>query len=249
MDVKIEVKRRADEDHIVGDMVRFNPSDFTYPQSGGHPYSGQTIHLEGYYLDRHEVSNREYREFLAAQPEVGQPKYWEQGYPDGYDDYPVVGISWDEAASYATWCGKRLPTLAEWQRAAGGLEGRPFPYLSTDQNDIRGNVRGERLPPVLTRAQHWEGYLHSAMPVNAFPEAATPEGVFNLFGNVDEFTETIPVARLGHGFVPREWDRWVVGGAWDAVAAGSSITNMRFTGISRDDAMETRGFRCAKSVD
>jgi formylglycine-generating enzyme required for sulfatase activity len=229
--------------------VRFDRCEFTFLESGGNPQSGKPIHLEPYYLDRYEVSNRQYKEFLAAHPEMPRPKYWAYGYEDAYDDNPVVGISWHEMEAYAVWRGKRLPTLAEWERAAAGLERRRFPYVSNVPDDHRGNVHVTTRKEGIPDPDIWRYHLGAVKAVDSSPEAVSPEGIYNVYGNVEEMLETIPVTDAGGFLVPRELDRWNMGGAYDARDKGRLIAVMCFTGIGRDDASELVGFRCAKSAD
>jgi len=102
------------------------------------------VYLDAYYIDKYEVTNRQFQDFIEAGgyenhiywTEDGwnwkdknvyeEPKWWLSGQNhSGVNNpsYPVIGVSWYEASAYATWAGKRLPTEAEWEKAARGTEG------------------------------------------------------------------------------------------------------------------------------
>lgn len=130
--------------------------------------------LKGYYIDRYEVTNRRYKQYVDALGAV-PPEYWENGaYPAGEDDLPVVWVSWYDAANFCDWADKRLPTEKEWERAARGTEGREYPWgneFDAQKAHLPKNSR--------TRLK-----LHK---VGSHPEGATPEGVHDLVGNVWEW--------------------------------------------------------------
>lgn len=162
------------------------------------------VYTAPFYLDRHVVTNRRYREFVLAKgyeqmsiwdahvwPAVLDfvdqgghpgPRFWvDGGYAPGEDDLPVVGVSWFEAAAYARWVGKRLPTDAEWVKAGVW----PVP-ISADRRCQRRFPWGDSMD--LARCNLWSSAVGKMLPVDAFPNGASVGGARQLIGNVWEWT-------------------------------------------------------------
>jgi len=160
------------------------------------------VYLPAYAIDRTPVTNAQYRRFMAAGG-YGNPAYWKEAiaagrWQDGkYVDYdkksydqprfwldkqwngdnqPVVGVSWYEAMAYARWAGKRLPTEAEWEKAARGTDGRLYPW---------GNQWADG------RANSEESKIGRTSPIGQFsPAGDSPYGVVDMAGNVWEWCST-----------------------------------------------------------
>lgn len=133
-----------------GDLVLIQGG--TFLMGGDSPGDHSPVHkvtMAAFYMDCYEVTNTRYARFCR---ETGHrwPFFWEMaGFRCGpdYPHHPVVGVSWRDAVAYADWCGKRLPTEAEWEYAArGGLVGKLFPCGDTLEphqgNFSKSNQRG-----------------------------------------------------------------------------------------------------------
>lgn len=129
-------------------------------------------HLDAFYIDVHPVTNAEYARFVAA---TGHrpPAHWHDHHiPPGLDEHPVVFVSWHDAHAYATWCGKSLPTSAQWEKAARGADGSVYPWGNQD-TPAKCNVRGSG-PGTTT-------------PTGQYRSGASPYEVYDLRGNVWEW--------------------------------------------------------------
>ncbi len=146
--------------------------------------------LSAYWIDRTEITNAMYAGCVAAGACVAPPTAFSDFSPHAYygspayADYPVVNVTWQQAQSYCGWAGRRLPTEAEWEKAARGLDGRRFPWewigvpVPDKLNFCDASCAfGFGLTTVK------DGYAETA-PVGAYPKGASPYGALDMAGNV-----------------------------------------------------------------
>lgn len=255
MEIALVARRLAHEATLTRGMLAFPGGAYTFADDPDIPWvlEGLTVELRPFFLDACEVSNGDYESFVQATGHR-HPRHWKfepdlERFLATYGDLPVVGVSWKDAVAYAQWAGKRLPTAAEWLRAARGLENRPLPYSSDPLAPPRGNVSA---PPASMAGElgAWQAYLQRAAPVDSHPEARTPEGAYHMFGNVQEFTESMMVhAGEPQGSArPNPLERITFGGAWDAWNVRQAMHAPEYWGIGPDHNPTHLGFRCAKSA-
>ena len=135
------------------------------------------LYLDAYYIDRYEVTTARYAKFLEATGAVAQPEDWEKLDRDRGTELPVVGVDWNDATAYCKWAGRRLPTDAEWEKAARGSDERRYPWGGESPNLDRANY--QNASP--------EAYDGGLMNVGAHPSGRSPYGVEDLAGNANEW--------------------------------------------------------------
>ena len=211
---------------------------------GGIFSSGQnqeSVDVSAFKIRRTEVTNGEYEAFLAecaAGSSCGPrevPNYWEdEAYLDSHRNNPVVFVSWGDANAYCKWSGGRLPTIAEWEKAARGTDGREFPTGATiDAKAV--NILGadhDKKDQAAKKIPTW------AVDDEAYARDASPYGVLGMAGNVSEWTASTS---------PDEPDyRLAAGGSWDSWDLNDGRTYSRLP-KSPTDRSSSLGFRCAQS--
>jgi formylglycine-generating enzyme required for sulfatase activity len=205
------------------EMVLIPPIAFTLPAFGME--APVTNYTEAFYIDRYEVSCLRYQAFLNATehspPESG---FWQgDRFPDGAENLPACRITWEDAAAFAKWEGKRLPTVFEWELATGGTDGRKYPW--GNEGDVHTMRNFANVDRILDRN---EAFHDGLMPIDSYPNGVSPFGVFNMVGNVIEWTADDD--GWGGHFLKGSIRNSVQGGGPGAV---------EFAHV---------GFRCAKSV-
>ncbi|MFQ5992113.1 MAG: formylglycine-generating enzyme family protein [Nitrospiraceae bacterium] len=202
-----------------------------------------TASLEAYWIDRHEVTNHHYQEFRAATGHryAGPPSRYAKNMARlrGMNQ-PIVYVSWEDAAAYCRWKGKRLPTEAEWEKAMRGTDGRLWPW-------------GNELDLTAANWGNQDGYPVAA-PVGTFQRDVSPFGVVDGAGNVMEWVADWYEERAYHLPHPRNPAgpehgvyRVMRGGVYTTRGKDLRITSRsKMVPTFRD---ETIGFRCAKSAN
>lgn len=164
--------------HPPVDMIRIPAGYFLMGTDSDNPYCFarpmRKVWLSAFWIARYPVTNAEYRQFVEVTGHQAPP-FWEQTLDwSNWGRYPVTMVSWYDAQAYAQWAGIRLPTEAEWEKAARGTDGRPYPW--GDEMD-------------LSRCLTWDDKTqHHTVPVDLFsPEGDSPYGVANTVGSPAEW--------------------------------------------------------------
>lgn len=234
---------------VLGDLCR--EKDYPF----GYEIWAHTAYLDAFFIDRTEVTVAAYRRCMTA-GECSTPTFTSGDARFDRDDLPVTHVSYDDARSYCAFRGGRLPTEAEWERAARGGKPRRYPWGDLPNPKLAnhgaldlGSVFLSNGEPLYGVPDTTDGFAWLA-PVGSFPNGATPEGVHDLAGNVAEwvsdwFSDQYPNAAVGNPKGPPSGQLRVVrGGSYrHPMAMLRGAFRDRRPGSAREP---TIGFRCVR---
>jgi len=190
------------------------------------------VSVNSFYIDVYEVTREDYKRFVDDTGHRVPPDWVRRTYPSGTAQQPVTGVSWDDAAAYARWAGKRLPTEEEWELTARGAGRLLYPWgNSWRRGCANAGAEGQ------TRKGFSEVGAH---------DCASAFGVHDLIGNAWEWTASdwspYPGGQL-HAEA-KNGEKVIRGGAWDTPEGfATAVYRSGWLGIG-----EKTGFRCAKDV-
>jgi formylglycine-generating enzyme required for sulfatase activity len=197
--------------------------------------------LPSFYIDTYEVTHEQYANFLQATGHRA-PLDWPDGdMPKKLAKNPIVNITWHDAAAYAAWAGKRLPTEAEWEKACRGPDGRIHPWGNSGKGKKAASgsdVRDKTYPEGRT------------FPVGSFPDDVSPYGVMDMAGNAWEWTADWYKAYLGNDQFNVEF-----GGKYRVIRGGGAIDYFQAAATRRcadrahaapSSTHDAVGFRCVQ---
>lgn len=197
-----------------------------------------TLDLDTFYIDKSEVTNAQFALFMEAAGHRA-PMYWDDE-KYNHPTQPVIGVTWFDADAYAKWAGKRLPTEAEWEKAARGTDGRMYPW-GNEWDSLKCNsaigADGRQCPS----------------PVASFGEGASPYGVMDMAGNVWEWCADWYGSNYSRS--PRKnpkgrdfsGERVLRGGSW-CTTDHAYLRCANRNWFSPDFGFDDAGFRCARDV-
>jgi formylglycine-generating enzyme required for sulfatase activity len=194
------------------------------------------VYLHSFWIDKTEVTNGMYNKCVDADvctlPILPSEEFFQE------PNQPVQGLAWTQAVDYCEWVGRRLPTEAEWEKAARGIDGRLYPWGNTLLDENTAN---------------YDFLFNQFMDVGSFPSGASPYGVMDMAGNVWEWTADwysenyYANSTYENPTGPESGNIKVIrGGAWNTVLRAIRVTNRHWAFPGRDDIV---GFRCAKDVE
>ncbi len=212
-DAAVEKPLRPD----VGDMLTVSSGRFILGADTAGATPRQEVTLPAFKVDKYEVTNAQYQVFVI---ETGHSAPWGT-YPTERAAHPVVAVSWEDARAYCEWAGKRLPTSAEWEKAARGPLGLIYPW-GNEWKDGLANTK--------------EANVGTTQSIGSYPDGASPYGALDMAGNVWEWVDDWAE--------PEQVRKIIRGGAWNAIADWTQM--YKTNAVRPTETPDNIGFRCAR---
>ncbi len=257
-------------------MIRFEGNTFMMGSNSVGPRERpvHAVTVLSFMLDVHPVTVKQFRAFIEATGHTTEAERFKDSavfdfssgrwillpgttweYPMGpqekkaKDDHPVTHVSWNDAMAYAKWCGKRLPTEAEWEFAArnGGTSDELYPFGKDIIVD--GKWQANVFQGTIQAPEEKDGYLYTA-PAKSF--APSNMGLYGMTGNVWEWTGDVykPYPGNAEPYQYNETVKTIRGGSFMYDEAGDISFSVFFrSSNSSETSLFNTGFRCAKSVN
>jgi formylglycine-generating enzyme required for sulfatase activity len=223
--------------HIPGSPFLMGSAPDLDKRAYGNEMPQHEVHLISFWISKTPITNRQYERYVRDADAVS-PRHWRNAHPPiEIADHPVVWVDWFEAQAFCVWAGVRLPTEAEWEKAARGVDRRLYPWGHQKPTRMRCNQC------------HFFG---GTTPVDALPLGASPYGVTDMAGNVWEWTasKAAPYPYVAGDGREDAYDdggfRVLRGGGWRTVNLARCA--FRDVGTRPGDAECFRGFRLARST-
>jgi formylglycine-generating enzyme required for sulfatase activity len=219
-------------------MVEIPAGEFTMGNDGGDDDEkpAHAVTLEAFEIDMFEVTNADFAKFVEetgyqTEAEKAGEAGW-RAYTEGKDNHPVVKVTWNDADAYCQWAGKRLPTEAEWEKAARGEEGFVYPW-GNEWDPAKANTK--------------ESGFRGTVAVGSFAEGASSYGVFDMAGNVWEWMadwyQPYPDSAYQSEYYGEKF-KVTRGGGW--FQEENLVTTSNRSATDPSAANDDLGFRCAR---
>ncbi|MDR4469904.1 MAG: SUMF1/EgtB/PvdO family nonheme iron enzyme [Nitrospira sp.] len=233
------------------DMVNIPAGHFTMGTSKGarEEMPAHTVYVDGFWLDSSETTVELYDKFLNETRRKQKPGYWKDEIPLSDREKPVIGVTWGEANAYCRWRQKRLPTEAEWEKAARGTDKRKYPW---------GNSHEDRNKPANYGQSDTKDPYSVLTKVGSFKDQKgdSPYGIHDMAGNAWEWVEDwydgsvyVDIHSGGYPASSRGDVKILRGGSWDNTDRDDKLRSTFRLLRDPKDGYRTYGFRCARSID
>jgi formylglycine-generating enzyme required for sulfatase activity len=194
----------------------------------------QKVSVGSFFIDVYEVTNAQYLRFVNATNHKMPTEWKNRSIPKDQDNYPVVGVNWDDANAYAKWAGKRLPTEEEWEFAASGIDNFKYPWGNAWKLNI-ANIEGK-------------GFVE----VGKF-KVQSPLGLFDMVGNAWEWTAS-DFKAYSNGKLPPIFSgksnlKTIRGGSFESTREYATTSYRIGWAAIGAETYSRVGFRCVKDID